>query len=170
MGFHETLGVPVTATIEEITKAYRRKAKEHHPDRCPGDDDAQRRFCDIQNAYEALTNPNYKPPRKPTPPPRPRPQRSKDDWIKDAPPPTHDIWGDPINGFVEKPRPKPRRPAPKPTPKPEPEVDLWKTMESKSSRLQKSYWQEYDRLKVAMAYEDPDKFWEALDEWTRKHK
>lgn len=175
MGHHDVLGVATNATPEQIKAAYRKKVMECHPDRNPGDSDAARRFCEVQDAYEALTDPNYRPPRyrpssTPTPsytPPKPNPGS----WIKDAPPPTHDIWGEPINGHVDPPRPKPRpRPRPAPVMRIEPEVDLWAAMETKASKVTKSYWKEYDRLKKAMAYEEPDKFWEAMDEWARKNK
>jgi hypothetical protein len=175
MGHHDVLGVATNATPEQIKAAYRKKAKEFHPDRNPGDADAARRFCEVQDAYDALTDPNYRQPRHrpsaaPTPtysPPKPNP----DSWIKDAPPPTHDIWGNPIGPNVPPPRPKPRpRPRPAPIAKIEPEVDLWAGMETKESKFNKRYWKEYNRLKHAMAYEEPDKFWEALDEWVRKNK
>ena len=173
MSPNETLGVPLNATKEEIKSAYRKKVMECHPDRNPGDTDAVKRFHEVQEAYEALSDPGYQPHQGSRQTYQTRPSRPKprgDSWIKDAPPPTHDIWGEPINGYVEKPRPRPKpRPAPV-RPKPEPEVDLWKTLETKSSRLANGYWKEYDRLKLSMAYEDPDNFWIALDEWVKKNK
>jgi hypothetical protein len=172
MSYHETLGVPPAASMEEIKKAYRKKVMECHPDRNPGDAEATKRFLLVQEAYEALTNPSYRPPRTTTSTPQSKP-RPKNGWIRDAPPPTHDIWGDPIdpNGRpIERPRPKPRPRPVRKAPPPEPEVDLWKSMETKKDKIIKSYWREYDRLKLAMAYEDPDKFWMALDEWVKKNK
>lgn len=182
MGPHEVLGISPGASPDQIKAAYRKKVKECHPDRNPGDTDAPRRFCEVQDAYESLTDPNWRPPRhrpstSSTPsqgykatysPPKSRPGS----WIKDAPPPTHDIWGDPINGHVDQPRPKPKpKPRPRPEPvKPEPEVDLWDQLETKAGRASRSYWKEYERLKKVMAYEDPDKFWEAMDDWARKNK
>lgn len=172
MRHHDILGVAPTATIEEIQKAYRKKAMACHPDRNPGDEDAPKRFMEAQDAYDALTKEDCKPPRHTSTPnstPTTR-RRSADDWIKDAPQPTHDIWGNPMG--PERPRPykpaPPRRPVP--VQKYEPEVDLWRMMEAKTEIYTKNYWKEYDRLKISMAYEEPDKFWEALDEWMRKNK
>lgn len=54
---YEVLGVPKTATKDEITKAYRKGAKAHHPDVNPGDPDAARRFRELQEAYDILNDP-----------------------------------------------------------------------------------------------------------------
>lgn len=51
---HAVLGVARSATPEEIKSAYRKLAKEHHPDRHGGSEDAKARFQEIQNAYDAL--------------------------------------------------------------------------------------------------------------------
>ncbi len=48
------LGLGATATTEEIMQAYRRLAREHHPDRNLGDEDAHRRFVAINCAREFL--------------------------------------------------------------------------------------------------------------------
>lgn len=55
---YAVLGISKTATKEEITKAYRQGAKTHHPDVNPGDADAERRFREIQEAYDILSNPS----------------------------------------------------------------------------------------------------------------
>jgi len=55
---YAVLGLTKTATKEEITKAYRQGAKTHHPDVNPGDPDAERRFREIQEAYDILSNPS----------------------------------------------------------------------------------------------------------------
>lgn len=55
--FYEILGVARTATPEEIKKAYRKKALQYHPDRNPGDDEAEANFKAAAEAYEVLSNP-----------------------------------------------------------------------------------------------------------------
>jgi molecular chaperone DnaJ len=50
---YDTLGVPKTASAEEIKKAYRKLAREHHPDQ--GGDES--RFKEIQGAYDLLSDP-----------------------------------------------------------------------------------------------------------------
>ncbi len=54
---YQTLGVAKTATDEEIRKAYRKLAKEHHPDLNPGNKEAEARFKDISAAYTLLSDP-----------------------------------------------------------------------------------------------------------------
>ncbi len=52
--YYATLGVGRGASGDEIKKAYRRQAKRYHPDRNPGDKAAERKFKQIQEAYEVL--------------------------------------------------------------------------------------------------------------------
>lgn len=51
--FYKILGVPKSATTNQIKKAYRKLAKELHPDKNTGDPDAESRFQDLGAAYEA---------------------------------------------------------------------------------------------------------------------
>jgi len=51
---YEILGVAKKASQDEIKRVYRRLAKQHHPDRNPGDKNAETRFKEIQAAYEVL--------------------------------------------------------------------------------------------------------------------
>jgi len=54
---YETLGVPVTASGGEIRKAYRKLSLLYHPDKNPGDENADSAFKDIVNAFEILGDP-----------------------------------------------------------------------------------------------------------------
>jgi len=55
--YYEILGVQRNATESDLKSAYRRLAKEHHPDRNAGDKDAEKKFKEISEAYEALKDP-----------------------------------------------------------------------------------------------------------------
>jgi curved DNA-binding protein len=54
--YYAVLGVPKTATAAEIKKAYRRLARELHPDRNPGDIEAERRFKEANEAHAVLSD------------------------------------------------------------------------------------------------------------------
>ncbi len=54
---YEVLGVPRDATKEEIKRAYRKKAKEYHPDLHPNDPRAAEKMNEINEAYDMLNNP-----------------------------------------------------------------------------------------------------------------
>ncbi len=54
--YYEALGVSRTATDDEIKKAYRKSALKYHPDRNPGDKQAEKQFKQISEAYEVLSD------------------------------------------------------------------------------------------------------------------
>ena len=56
--YYQTLGVPRTATEKEIRAAYRKLARQHHPDLNPGDKDAEDRFKEVNEAHEVLIDPD----------------------------------------------------------------------------------------------------------------
>jgi molecular chaperone DnaJ len=54
---YKTLGVSKKATDEEIKKAYRKLARQYHPDRNPGDAEAEEKFKEISAAHDVLSDP-----------------------------------------------------------------------------------------------------------------
>ena len=56
--FYKVLGVEKTATEDELKKAYRKLAMEHHPDRNKGDTTAEAKFKEISEAYDTLKDPD----------------------------------------------------------------------------------------------------------------
>src|SRR5574344_2044597 len=55
--YYEVLGVEKTATVDQIKKAYRKKAIQYHPDKNPGDKEAEEKFKEAASAYDVLSNP-----------------------------------------------------------------------------------------------------------------
>src|SRR5690606_11926795 len=56
--YYEILGISKSADASEIKKAYRKKAIEYHPDKNPGDKQAEENFKLAAEAYEVLSDPD----------------------------------------------------------------------------------------------------------------
>jgi molecular chaperone DnaJ len=54
--YYETLGLPKSASAEDIRKSYRNLARKYHPDLNPGDKSAEDRFKNVQEAYDVLSD------------------------------------------------------------------------------------------------------------------
>ncbi|MBV8185669.1 MAG: molecular chaperone DnaJ [Alphaproteobacteria bacterium] len=56
--YYELLGVDRTASADDIKKAFRKLAMQHHPDRNDGNKDAEKKFKDVNHAYDILKDPD----------------------------------------------------------------------------------------------------------------
>jgi molecular chaperone DnaJ len=54
--YYEVLGVPESASEKDVSRAYRKLAKQYHPDANPGDAAAEERFKDVSAAYDVLSD------------------------------------------------------------------------------------------------------------------
>ena len=54
--YYEVLGIEKSSSVDEIKRAYRVKAKEHHPDLNPDNTEAEENFREATEAYEVLSN------------------------------------------------------------------------------------------------------------------
>lgn len=170
--WHAILGVPKDAPLDEIKKAYRKKALEFHPDKNPSPE-AKNQFIEIHTAYQVLSDPTFK--LNPAPPkPKPKPTPNKTSEFKDSMAGRYygyysnesSTFKDSMEGHYGSQNVTPQRRRPQPKKPPEPEPKLWWGNKNPMD----GYWEEYNRLKKSSAYEDPEVFWEKLDEWVKKKK
>ena len=54
--YYDILGIPKQASNQEIKMAYRKLAKKYHPDTNPGDEEAEKLFKEVTEAYNVLSD------------------------------------------------------------------------------------------------------------------
>ena len=59
--YYEVLGIEKSASIDEIKRAYRKLAVKYHPDRNPGNKEAEEKFKEATEAYEVLSDDKKRP-------------------------------------------------------------------------------------------------------------
>lgn len=87
--YYEILGVAKTATADEIKKAFRKLARQHHPDVNQGDKSSEEKFKKINEAYEVLSDPDK----------RRKYDQFGQNWKGGAPPPNWGEQGQPGGGY-----------------------------------------------------------------------
>jgi curved DNA-binding protein CbpA len=107
MDYYKLLGVQRNATEIEIKKAYRKLALMYHPDRNPGDAEAENKFKQVQEAYETLIDFSKRArynAQRPEPKVKPKSEKKPVEFADrkslqfyDAPPPAVDLWGKPLS-------------------------------------------------------------------------
>ena len=63
---YEVLGIPESASADEVKKAYRKKARQYHPDVNPNDPQAAKKMNEVNEAYDRIVNPEKYTRRKPS--------------------------------------------------------------------------------------------------------
>ena len=58
--YYEVMGIPKNASDDEIKKAFRKLAKQYHPDLNPGNKEAEAKFKEVNEAYEVLSDKDKK--------------------------------------------------------------------------------------------------------------